>query len=1314
MYSLSSSLCEVKTAFEMFRLSFVVFLYLLALRGSSCRTVYVQLNNECSSGTSIDTSKEESICSSLDEALAMLESDDTLSLSPGTHVVRNFTTDVVRDVSNVTIAGNVSDPQSVVITCLENVGLFFFNISHLTITGVTIEHCGIKGISHVSQIMNVTMEVMDVAYTPASDFSAAIYLAHCLNLELSSVIIRDNRGFGLVGINLLGNVTLHRLQVLHNYPSECVLDVERYMDAGGSGGGMFLLYQDYLEPESESSVADLDTYLEFTESNITDNYVCRLNWGNILDDKLTFSEKHSPHENLPMVGAGGLTFALTQTTFRVKAHFQLSMFRNNSGTYNGAAMHISQLRDSSGSQVIIERCHFVENGVELVRQYGERGTGPVGALLLWYHYSPDPRNVTNTFNKQPRSVVVFNTTFERNMARRGGAVCVVSFGASVGSIQDTLELRDSNFSHNSADFGGAFYLSELSYSPLQAAVSVHLHNIEVTSNSKRDDSLFLSESGIIDVNNLIILLTGQNYISHNHDTAMSLHNAIVSIFGDSLFQSNSGSTGGAIALTSDSYLFLTAPTSVTFYNNSALIAGGAVHVNFDPSPYDCLSFISETENMLHNVFRFSDSENVFVSFVDNVAPLGSAIFGNSLFIGCPWAGGGIDNSLALSREYFEECHLTISPPPSGDNTNIVNTLPHSILPDVPLSNLTVLPGRQVQISLGAFDQLNQSVPLTVFSYLELLEGTASSAARSVIGESNVFLLDNARPYTTVPLRVFGTQNSTYRVSIRSDKAEAELDFDVTLSECPLGFRYNHSTGVCECKISDTLPQVECADNGSVIFPRGLWVGYDTMQSNFASQSCMFDYCNEVTHVFLDDPDTQCKNNRTGVLCGGCEEGYSRILGTSECRKCDNNLVAAIVILFFIGSLLMVLLLSIFGITITHGYANGALFYSSIVGLYLDVTGFSSTVLTASSTRGVIDFINNHNTFVKCFYNGMTDLHLSIFSFCFPLNIIVSLVLMTLFVKYCQTKALRKVLNRVNITHVFATLLFVSYPGIISNCNDLVYFVDVHVGDSISRKWRMDPNQDYLEGLHIFGFVVAVILFTILTPFPLLLLFPNLSLRLPYVKRLKPLLDAFTAPFVDGKQFWIGFRLLFRSGLFLMVLFEEIPRNILLCISIISITILQAWLQPYKTAGRNVFDLLLMANLTTISVLVVAGQITDKTNTIETAIFVLLVIASVTITGLLVAYIFRALPWSDKLVRFVKNTFILVWAKLETLVEKSACLKAAAMKIQPHKTPTAREMATVVTHTSLHVTTIPISQTGHNVSVSQYVAYRESLLDTTDM
>ena len=475
----------------------------------STKFVYLQQNSDCV-GTEIYLSRidsEVSInCSSLDEALAMLESDDTLSLSPGTHVVHNFTTDVVRDVSNVTITGNVnvSDPQSVVITCLENVGLFFFNISHLTITGVTIEHCSIKGISYVSQIMNVTMEVMDVAYTPASDFSAAIYLAHCLNLEISSVIIRDNRGFGLVGINLLGNVTFHRLQVLHNYPSECVLDVERYMDAGGSGGGMFLLYQDYLEPERESSVADLDTYLEFTESNITDNYVCRLNWGNILDDKLTYSVKHPPFRNLPMVGAGGLTFALTQTTFRVKAHFQLSRFRNNSGMYNGAAMHISQLRDSSGSQVIIEKCHFVENGVELVRQYGERGTGPVGALLLWYHYSPDPQNVTNTFNKQPRSVVVLNTTFERNMARRGGAVCVVSFRGSVGSIQDTLEVKDSNFSHNLADFGGAFYLSELSYSPLQAAASVHLHNIEVTSNSKRDDSLFLSESGIIDANNLNI------------------------------------------------------------------------------------------------------------------------------------------------------------------------------------------------------------------------------------------------------------------------------------------------------------------------------------------------------------------------------------------------------------------------------------------------------------------------------------------------------------------------------------------------------------------------------------------------------------------------------------------------------------------------------------------------------------------------------------------------------------------------------------------------------------------------------------------
>lgn len=1288
-------------------------LLLLALFHCS-HGMIIPLNSQClENPTEIDENERNASmpsCLSLDEALVLLESDDTLILSPGIYTLRKFSTEVVRDISNVSIIGDPTDPRRVTITCSESVGLFFFNVSELTISGVTVERCGIKGVDRIGEIVNMTGEIIDLLYSPLPDFSSALLMIHCPNLQLSDVVIRDNRGFGLVGINLIGSTTFHRVHLLQNYPLWCVIDLQRYSDIGGSGGGAFLIYQDYVGVWQDQ-FRRTSVQFHFSESNITDNFVCRLNLFHVLHDKLPRSINNPQAVKLSLIGAGGVTLSMAQSTFQVSALFESCIFRNNSGTYNGAAMHVSQFELSNDSHVFIERSTFVENGAELVRQHGEKGLAPTGALHISF-YIPNPLDYGNRhlarrlLSQEPSSVVISHSSFTGNVARSGAGLCVISFGPEIGVIQDSLVLNNTVFTYNQADFGGAIYIAELSYGAFERGLSVFFSNLNVSRNLKRDVFTLNSvhaASGIIDINFLNFTIKGDNYIGHNNDTAISLYSAIATLSGTILMEYNTGSTGGAIDVTSESYLILTGSTNITFHRNTALIAGGAIHVNFDSTrsnTYDCFVFFSDPD-FFCDLFERCGDELVFASFIDNRAPLGSTLYG-STFSNCPWAGGMFDaDEVVRGAQEIIQRFASYEPfikirPAVNTSQNIVNTLPRTIIPRESDLNFTIMPGKMLEADLGAFDELNQSVPLTVYSQLTLVEGKFSINSRAFIGATNRYLINAESNFTTVPIQVYGAENSTYNVTITSTEAQVAFTFRVNLQHCTIGFVYNETSQACDCKIHDTIEGVSCENDGTITFPMGPWIGY-IEEHGFVTRSCTFDYCiRNVTRIALDDPDSQCMDNRAGILCGQCKVGYSRVLGSPRCLECNNNNLALTIAFAFLG-ILLVVMISLLNFTITDGYINGMIFYCNIASLYLN--------LPLPMPLVFVSLVNLYIGIEACFYDGMTELHLALLSLIFPLYLGAILLVITTVSKYCHNKHFAKLLNKMSITHVFATLLLFSYTSIIQTCIGILSYITIQLPDGGTLTvWTSDPGQKYLHGLHIFEFIVAIFLIIVLLPFPLLLLFPQKSLRLPYLSRLKPLIDAFVAPLADGRSFWIGFRLLSRVFFFLLlVLLPEEPRNITICIFLILITVLDAYIKPFRTASRNLVDLFFMVNLTIFSFLVVVAK--SGAPPIATYVAVGLIIAFGIVTLiLLIYYVLVALPFTERVkekvgsFEFLKKENILLWFK-----DCSKTRPKAEMKKKAGPTSMA-------THTSFSLNNdfVVVRATPANSSPR----YRESLFEQT--
>ena len=111
-----------------------------------------------------------------------------------------------------------------------------------------------------------------------------------------------------------------------------------------------------------------------------------------------------------------------------------------------------------------------------------------------------------------------------------------------------------------------------------------------------------------------------------------------------------------------------------------------------------------------------------------------------------------------------------------------------------------------------------------------------------------------------------------------------------------------------------------------------WVGHDDQSHGLIlNPLCPIDYCvSQAVNFPLNDTDMQCTDNRSGILCGACKKGYSLVLGTSQCKQCNNSHLALLIPFAVMGVALVFLDLPC-KLTVATGTLSGLVFYANIVG-----------------------------------------------------------------------------------------------------------------------------------------------------------------------------------------------------------------------------------------------------------------------------------------------------------------------------------------------------------------------------------------------
>lgn len=1182
-------------------------LFICLLLVSSAFSAYVVVDPHFRADCTSNFPQNDTTRPDINEALSVLQSDTVIVLNEGCHEIRNFS--YVRDLVNVTITGT---SRNVVVTCTDGLGLpFITNTTNLSIYNVTIDKCGFRSNqSYLQDVLAVINNTIDMFYNIPVDSKVASIFVDITHFQMRSVSITNTQGVGVIAINILGNSLLQDTLFRNNK----VKDSPRQIFCSSTGGGMFLLYDDYRDdsiPKMKPAVLSIIGSVFDTNEN------CGLSYLYTQPDSVKVAGLA-----YNITGSSALDVSIAQLTYPVTISIIDTNFTNNSGYVGGFGLRV--FHGVHDFNITIEGCHFEDNDLAIGIQ--TNAFQPTKSELSILEILGNATAI-NTNNMIIRKTTVLKS--DVGMILYAFQPFLLSF-----TKQDLLLVDNSTFSVAST----AFDATSLQCYGFLPGILVHLNDIKVSNINLQKDGLYSVVVGAIQSKSLNITISGASTISDCGVPGLFASKSIININGTVSFVNNSATIGGAMYL-HDSVILMCNNSALRFIRNLATLKGGAIFAETESIGKEGYQLSAVTYSLcilsfgkLDEYYKILQSKpnlenlNVSVSFINNTAPLGKSIYGSSLR-DCTWIP---DYNSSTMYEVFQSLPLSFIP--SIDSTNIIST--DAIDMVVTNSSLTVLPGQLVKLDVTAYDALNQSIPWVITSRAD---DNSNLNVSSNLGLSGYWLLPGNKKLLT-NAEFHGIENSTSSFTLLGAiNSYPRKSFNVTFGTCTVGFVFDRGQCICDSQIPN---QINCHNDSFVIeIQGGFWFG-SSPEVGYTYSQCSLDYCNANVSILTANTDVQCHPgyHRTGLVCGECLPNYSVAFGSNRCLQCSNAYLATI-LLFASAGMLLVFLITYLNITIADGYINGVIFFSNIVSVYqpfftksLKSKGYSYVFLLTS-------LVNMDIGFELCFYDGMTTLARSILNLMFPLYLFVLMIVITIVVKF--SVKLSNITN--SVPRAFATLFLLSFTNIGQTCVEIISYFKIVGTRSTQYGWYMNPNVPYLESGHVTLAVIATLILIGLLVIAVFLLFPPLLVLLRLKPKLLPLVDPFWSPFRPSYRFWLSMRLFIRIIAFILAYFVPYPTNNfflgLLCIGLLKLH--SEIINPFKGKVQNRIDqsfitcLVIVAFSSVFNALVTSDE-SDVTQAYEIIVVLTMLMAYVGFVIVFVIHMFLRFPKLGSLVEKTKE------------------------------------------------------------------------------
>ena len=1051
---------------------------------------------------------------------ANIQSNTIVTFFSGTHSLN--TTCQLKHISDISLKSQMGSSVTVQCSMEESSGIQCLDVSRVLISGIEFRGCGASWkLSEASSLF------------PGHVFWAALLFINGTDHTLSNLTVLHSKSSGIFIYNVAGTVTVNSCKALNTsidigIGNAIMYDTLATEDIRLTIADSLILnnqYEaDYCLPVSSGLAVFLNRsklIFDIVNTTFIGNSACQFGGNmaiNFYDSSASVTISHSTFKEGQAGSGGGLYVYIESILLSSTLSIVNSTFANNQATSNN---------------------------------FGQTGNG--GGLYV----SLPPIMRSSTLS-------IVNSTFTNNKARfHGGGVFVTWELSPLTNATLYMDVINSSFSGNviaglSDKAGGGHalqakankviirYESLLSVPRFYVNLSISMcsfisHFSTPLSNSKwvkmQSSVILLDHMPIIRINGIVVESNGY--------TGIMAIKSNIEFSGSSSISNNTGYSGGGLQLT-DSQLYFKPYTNLVITNNSAQTTGGGLNI-FGPS---CVTandgcFYGLSSEFEDNSFLI---QTVNFTIKDNCAPEG----GDNFF-------GDLTNCLKEFR-LLSMLHIpdnSVSNPSSISSSPLRVCFGALIKPNEceSIEEIEVYPGEQVTISLYVVGQSYGAYAGTISASAVGRASFADNERLQRIGRSG-----GKATYTISKNSSFATKSL---ISLEPAELVCPLNaadtatIDLNFLNCPFGFNLTLATGIdgykrfdCMCGLNSVI--LNYSINSRVITKRKFsWLGMFILNNHSyvaANNYCPFEYCNPAFQDIKSYPDhlyqdEQCQYNRTGVLCGSCPDGWSEVLGSSECRECS-SVWLLLILPFALAGLLLVVVIHFLNLTVTMGTVSGLVFYANVMQDYSVVllSKYHPIPGLTPFLQVFLSWLNLDLGISTCFYDGMEAFGKTIFLFVFPIYIwLISAIIILLSNRFIFFTRLMGE----NAVKVLSTLILLSYSKMLRVTIGIlnVKFLAVYI-DSVSSKtmarWAIDGNIPYLDPeKHLALFVIALLIILLLLPFSLILLcikhvyyLSNYGRVFSWIDKLKPVFETFTGPFKDEARFWTG--LLLFARLFLLV------------------------------------------------------------------------------------------------------------------------------------------------------------------------------------
>ena len=699
------------------------------------------------------------------------------------------------------------------------------------------------------------------------------------------------------------------------------------------------------------------------------------------------------------------------------------------------------------------------------------------------------------------------------------------------------------------------------------------HNCSFYNNSLLQDEKGTFIGAIVNVFSMEKIIFKNCNFTENNNTVLALKGSNLVLEGNILFEGNQAINGGALRFHDTSLVYIMNNTHITFRNNHAKVAGGAIYAQqcclessppcfFQPVAPD-YTYVSDLKHQMTLTFDSNTANYAGDGLYGGVVDYCSMyqIFKGDKHCSDYYRSSEIFNTIF---DFTQQPGISnISSDPYGvclcDESGQMNCSIKSYkFPKC------VYPGEMFNISAAAVGQRHGVAPSKITATI-----VGSHAMLRPVKQNDT----SSRCVTLTYVLYSKQRKETFKLTVEQPRPKvSSFSYrypppEVTVSlkfSCPWGSTFQHDPPYCDCNPLLGRYKISCNTNYQTIQRVApIWIGcVNSMQVNSAlaiqctnavinqttyqgvlvHSPCPFDYCVlKKVNISWNSTDKQCAFNRTGTLCGKCPDGLSLVLGSSKCLHCS-NFYLLLVIVFALAGLMLVTFLIVCNLTVSEGMINGLVFYANVVHINRSIY-FPSTETNPLAV--FIAWLNLDLGIETCFYNGMDAYAKAWLQFAFPTYIwLIAGLIIILSRKY----RIAARLSGRNAVKVLATLFLLSVAKLGRAIITVLSYTSIHYLGSLQVSvWLPDANVRYLQGKHIPLFITAVVFSALVSSFIIVLTFIQCLQKksdtrpLFWVNKLKPLFDAYTGPYKDRYRFWAGLLLLFLSILFCLFALDHLDK-----------------------------------------------------------------------------------------------------------------------------------------------------------------------------